>query len=170
MIAKIQKLREKKGFTLVELIVVIAIVAILTAVVVPLIAGQTANAAHATAQDGAQTISNTVNYAITNASASGAIITTATIVGKKTGSTLTVTGALAAETEITNSLQNTLPNDSSFVAMVVNGSVAGVQYKPSDDDLTAFVDVTGGDGKYLAGTVIIGCVGTGVKIAPPAGS
>ena len=51
MLNKIRKLREKKGFTLVELIVVIAIIAILTAVLVPLIGNWTQQAAYTTLQD-----------------------------------------------------------------------------------------------------------------------
>lgn len=87
MLNKIRKLREKKGFTLVELIVVIAIIAILTAVLVPLIGNWTQQAAYTTLQDGAQTISNTVNEAISKVVAGGAPLTgVATITGTKSAS------------------------------------------------------------------------------------
>ncbi len=48
MLNKIRKLRAKKGFTLVELIVVIAIIAILTAVLVPLVGNYVQQAAYTT--------------------------------------------------------------------------------------------------------------------------
>lgn len=71
MMNKIRKLKEKKGFTLVELIVVIAIIAILTAVLVPLINNWTQQAAYTTLNDGAQTVSNSVNEAISKIIAGG---------------------------------------------------------------------------------------------------
>lgn len=90
MMNKIRKLREKKGFTLVELIVVIAIIAILTAVLVPLINNWTQQAAYTTLNDGAQTVSNSVNESISKIVAGGAPL----------GSTVkAITGVKASEGE-----------------------------------------------------------------------
>ena len=125
MLNKLRKLKEKKGFTLVELIVVIAIIAILTAVLVPLIGNWTQQAAYTTLQDGAQTISNTVNEAISKVMMGGAPSNTTVITGTKaTGATtLTVTTTPAAvsgdtndkiATEVKNMLESTLPGNSCF--------------------------------------------------------
>lgn len=86
MLNKIRKLKEKKGFTLVELIVVIAIIAILTAVLVPLINNWTQQAAYTTLDDAAATTSNTINEAISKITSGGAPLSSDAVMvcGKKT--------------------------------------------------------------------------------------
>lgn len=91
MLNKIRKLREKKGFTLVELIVVIAIIAILTAVIVPLVGRYSAQATYTTLQSGAQTISDNVNNVISDVTAMGTTYNKRVITGKKEKGTFTVT-------------------------------------------------------------------------------
>lgn len=157
MLNKLRKLKEKKGFTLVELIVVIAIIAILTAVLVPLIGNWTQQAAYTTLQDGAQTISNTVNEAISKIVAGGAPLasTITTITGVKTAggaNNLTITVGTetgnAGETvtssdtvpkrvavEIAKMLDATMPNTSAFTAKITNGAVAAVAYTNSFSDI-----------------------------------
>ena len=157
MIGKIQKLKNKKGFTLVELIVVIAIIAILTAVIVPLVGRYSAQARYTTLQDAAQTIANSANSAITDANQIG-VITTTTIYGAKgtdgklaitfsggTGSADIDKGIIAATDtaqeaasgdsayaraakRLHSSLLNALPNNCSFYVSITNSSVDGVIY------------------------------------------
>lgn len=146
MLNKIRKLREKKGFTLVELIVVIAIIAILTAVLVPLIGNWTQQAAYTTLQDGAQTISNSVNTAIAKVTMGGAPSSIVQIAVTKTNNTLTIKvddkeiklegenqSADSVEkdiaTEVKNTLSATLPNGSAFLASITGGAVDGVIYR-----------------------------------------
>ena len=149
MLNKIRKLREKKGFTLVELIVVIAIIAILTAVLVPLIGNWTQQAAYTTLQDGAQTISNSVNEAIAKITMGGAPESIEKISAQKENSTdtklkITIDGAsvtpadtlpndasteLKIATEINNMLSATMSANSSFYAEIKNGAVTGVVYR-----------------------------------------
>lgn len=139
MLNKIRKLREKKGFTLVELIVVIAIIAILTAVLVPLIGNWTQQAAYTTLQDGAQTISNSINTAIAKVTMGGAPSSIVQIAVTKTDNTLTITvdgaepDADSVEediaTEVENTLSATLPNGSAFLASITGGAVDGVIYR-----------------------------------------
>lgn len=156
MMNKIRKLREKKGFTLVELIVVIAIIAILTAVLVPLINNWTQQAAYTTLNDGAQTVSNSVNEAISKVIAGGTplastvtqitgtkaaegenklLITVGTKTSTADGKTA-VGGATAIGTtteekiaqEIAKMLDATMTGTSAFVATIANGAVTGVIY------------------------------------------
>lgn len=150
MLNKLRKLREKKGFTLVELIVVIAIIAILTAVLVPLVGNYTSQAAYTTLQDAAQTISNNANNALSNA----AITTPVThncITGSKNSvgfkvsvGSVNESGAFTAATddtatkvanELTNTLSNTLPAKCAFLISVSNGAVTGVVYVNSTDEI-----------------------------------
>lgn len=158
MLNKIRKLKEKKGFTLVELIVVIAIIAILTAVLVPLINNWTQQAAYTTLDDGAQTVSNSINGAISKIIAGGAPLpsTVTYITGKKsTGGAnqlnISVQGMAAAlnagstpgatpfttiqevAVEIAKMLDSTAPNTCCFIAKITNGAVAGVIYVTSTD-------------------------------------
>ena len=67
------KLKNKKGFTLVELIVVIAIIAILTAIIVPLVGRYSAQARYTTLNDAATTVSNSVNNGLSDANQIGVI-------------------------------------------------------------------------------------------------
>lgn len=156
---KIRKLREKKGLTLVELIVVIAIIAILTAVLLPLINNWTQQAAYTMLNDGAQTVSNAVNEGISkiiaggeplNSSvtsitgtkaASGANQLLITVGGKSStadGKTA-VGGAVSIGTsteeriaqEIAQMLDVSMTNPSAFTATISNGAVAGVVYSTS---------------------------------------
>lgn len=154
MIGKIQQLKNKKGFTLVELIVVIAIIAVLTAVIVPLIARYTAQAQYTTLQDAAQTISNTANSALSDANQIG-VVSTKYIAGKKSGSTFYVSvGGTTVSSAVTNysddpktrcaeklyeSLVSTLPDKCSFYISVKASAVEGVIYN------LVYETVSGGD-------------------------
>ncbi|MCM1298997.1 MAG: type II secretion system GspH family protein [Firmicutes bacterium] len=135
MLNKIRKLKNKKGFTLVELIVVIAIIAVLTAVIVPLIGRYSTQAAYTTLQDAAQTISNDLNTVMSAVSMEGTPANCTHIQGIKTGGTLTVVvggGASAIDDKIAakaqESLENTLPDGATFSAETKGGAVVGVIY------------------------------------------
>lgn len=149
MLNKLRKLKEKKGFTLVELIVVIAIIAILTAVLVPLIGNWTQQAAYTTLQDGAQTISNSINNALSKVTMGGAPASIVQISATKTSNVLTVSvdgTAYASLTgtkkdvadEVSTILSATLPNDSAFLASISGGAVDGVIYR--NDSNTAIAE------------------------------
>lgn len=133
MLNKLRKLREKKGFTLVELIVVIAIIAILTAVIVPLVGRYSAQATYTTLQDAAKTISNNTNTVISDVTMMGSVISSVTISGSKTAGTLTisdVTGTTPADfkTKLVSSLQDAVPNGARFQVEISTNTVAGVIY------------------------------------------
>lgn len=157
MLNKIRKLREKKGFTLVELIVVIAIIAILTAVLVPLIGNWTQQAAYTTLQDGAQTISNSINTAISKVTMGGAPSSIVQITVTKDNNTLDIKidGSTPATDsteediaeEVSATLSATLPNGSSFLASITGGAVDGVIYRnDSNADIAAgAVSIAPGD-------------------------
>lgn len=155
MLNKIRKLKEKKGFTLVELIVVIAIIAILTAVLVPLINNWTQQAAYTTLNDGAQTVSNTVNESISKVIAGGAPLSSTVnyVKGTKSasganqlkitvGSATDVAANATLETsdgvekkialEIAKALDATMPNNCAFIASIKNGAVTGVVYQTTN--------------------------------------
>ena len=177
MLNKIRKLREKKGFTLVELIVVIAIIAILTAVLVPLIGNWTQQAAYTTLQDGAQTVSNSVNNALSKVTMGGAPASVHCIQVEKSGTgvyTITIDGTPVTADEdrsteekiaqeVENILEATMPNNSAFLASVKNGAVDGVVYRNDKGtqiedctidtvgDIKDAFEVTGTDG-YACGT------------------
>lgn len=185
MIKMIQKLKNKKGFTLVELIVVIAIIAILTAVIVPLIARYSAQAQYTTLQDAAQTISNSANNALSDGNQISAVNVTQ-ITGFKASGSLTITvgsgsGAKSqngstivdsASTDDANtrvakrlhaSLLSALPDNCAFVIAVKQSAVEGVVYTSSATSLTAngtIKPVDGFDNAYeIANVSAIGVSG-----------
>lgn len=90
MLNKIRKLREKKGFTLVELIVVIAIIAILTAVIVPLVGRYSAQATYTTLQQAAKNIHTSETNVISDVTMMGTIYEKRVIIGKRSSGKLIV--------------------------------------------------------------------------------
>lgn len=160
MLNKIRKLKEKKGFTLVELIVVIAIIAILTAVLVPLIGNWTQQAAYTTLQDGAQTVSNSINNALSKVTMGGAPASIYCIEATKAngsdakltikidGAAVTVPNDLTGTPstnekiafEVNTILVATLPEGSAFFASISGGAVDGVIYR--NDTATAITACT----------------------------
>lgn len=186
MLNKIRKLREKKGFTLVELIVVIAIIAILTAVLVPLIGNWTQQAAYTTLQDGAQTISNSVNEAMAKITMGGAPASIKKLTAQKESGSDTklkinvddkndVLQTAPADdasskdkiaydiaTEINNMLVATMSAKSSFYVEITNGAVTGVVYRNDDSAVLSSGDVTKIDEfneAYKVGDVPVGVSG-----------
>ncbi len=141
MLNRIRKMREKKGFTLVELIVVIAIIAILTAVIVPLVGRYAAQATYSTLQEAAKTVSNSSATAIADATMMGTVIPDATFTGTKASGTLTLTGAPTNgdfDDKLIAALQEALPNGAAFQVEISGNTVAGVRYSTtlSESDLT----------------------------------
>ena len=184
MIKMIQKLKNKKGFTLVELIVVIAIIAILTAVIVPLIARYSAQAQYTTLQDAAQTISNSANNALSDGNQISAVNVTQ-ITGYKTGGDLTITvgagtgaksqsGSVIVDSASTDdantrvakrlhaSLLSALPDNCAFVIAVKQSAVEGVVYTSAKASLAAgtVIPVDGFDNAYeVSGVSAMGVSG-----------
>lgn len=196
MIKMIQKLKNKKGFTLVELIVVIAIIAILTAVIVPLIARYSAQAQYTTLMDAAQTVSNSANNAMSDANQIGAVNLT-TIDGTKSGGgalslTCSDTSAGTVNAAPTNqvystsankraleklweSLNTTLPANCKFHIEISASAVAGVIYVtdtsktlPATGTGNTVTEVKGFDNAYQLSSTDTTAVGVSGAYKPAA--
>lgn len=135
MINKIQRLKNKKGFTLVELIVVIGIIAVLTAVIVPLIGRYSTQAAYTALQDAAKTISNNINTCMATYNSRGNPVSCLIIRGEKDngefkvgfeGATLSEEGEL--RDIIKKSLTTALPANCAFTCEIDKSAVAAVVY------------------------------------------
>lgn len=148
MIKAIQKIKNKKGFTLVELIVVIAIIAILTAVIVPLVGRYAAQATYTALQDNAKTVSTTASTVIADVTRLGTVYSNKVLVGVKSDNDLKIyafkaDGKTAIDTtgddadkdsatvcsNLVQGLNDAVANNSSFIILVGNaGSVSAVAY------------------------------------------
>lgn len=71
MIKKLQSLKKKKGFTLVELIVVIAIIGVLAAILVPTMLGYVTSSRVTSVNSTAASVKNNVGTFLTNADTAG---------------------------------------------------------------------------------------------------
>ena len=80
MIQKVQKVKAKKGFTLVELIVVIAIIGVLAAILVPTMLGYVENSRITSADQIAKTIKDAAQVAATEMDTQGMGLATAKVV------------------------------------------------------------------------------------------
>lgn len=185
MLNKLRKLQNKKGFTLVELIVVIAIIAILTAVIVPLVGRYSAQATYTTLQDGAKTVANSVDNVLSDATKMGTIPNVYAVAGSKSGSTLTVklykeTGesnviAAADQTEVQTkivsgtqtALASAIPDGASFFCLVTANTVSATIYSTdsgntvnTEPTLTALSKDTSFDEAYQNATGSVGLQGS----------
>jgi prepilin-type N-terminal cleavage/methylation domain-containing protein len=162
MIKKIQALRAKKGFTLVELIVVIAIIGILAAILVPMMLNYVSDARFQASEAGAKSVQTAYSAAIATAVAAGEGVNTGTETFTFSGTTWTPAGANSSVNDrVVKNLAT--PKSTAAVALVLVGENAGgtpeVQNVAYAEGTTAISDFskdlksTKGSGGVYVGTL-----------------
>lgn len=144
MITYLQKLKAKKGFTLVELIVVVAIIAVLTALIVPNVVGQLNNASITAANTTAKTVLDAAKVTSTNLVVEGKALKAidGSITGKveangnidiKGTAGLFATGALDSVKTSMNDILVDLKAGSSFIVIIKKGLVESAAWSEAAD-------------------------------------
>ncbi len=160
MIKKLQKLKAKKGFTLVELIVVIAIIGVLAAILIPTMIGYVRNANITSADQTAASIRKTITNTISSMETKGCTLKgSGTVLISKIANT---DGATAKFT-IVNADAPTAAGADIFTTMAASGSDLKVSGKKATGDnwtakemANAWRDALANDLKECkAGTAII---------------
>lgn len=125
MTEKMNALRNKKGFTLIEMLVVIAIIAVLVAIVVPVVGNSTVKASAATNAANLRTVAAQISVAIVNGDLEVAVPEDG-----ETSTTLTVADIEAEDIKVPDykSMGNVAPtagedDDVEFTCEVTNGNV-----------------------------------------------
>lgn len=149
MIKKLQALKAKKGFTLVELIVVIAIIGVLAAILVPTMLGYVTSSRVTSSNTTASELSKAVQNFITEMdSTRGYTFDRAgshqCIIKKEEGKDLTVDFSAKAfksgtETDIEAACATKITNDFGFnkayaIIFIENGRPVGCAYSPDGND------------------------------------
>lgn len=109
MIKKLQKLKAKKGFTLVELIVVIAIIGVLAAILVPTMLGYVENSRITSADQTAKTIKDAAQVAATEMDTQGMGLNATKLVTLGTYTPATTTGGTTTPATVTFAAATTAP-------------------------------------------------------------
>lgn len=130
----LKKVQSKKGFTLVELIVVIAILAILAAVLIPAINGWVQKAGVSAAKNNASTVKSAASIMFTEAESGEATKADGTEVTVDTSKGITITKAAKATptstttnaADVFNKLATNIPTDDTFTITVSSqGTISG---------------------------------------------
>ena len=170
MFEKIRKMKNQKGFTLVELIVVLVILAILAAMLVPALTGYIDKANNqkivAATRQVVMAAQTEVSEAYSKGGMTGATITiTASAVASdaKSGETASVTGKSIVELAEVGTIgtaadsQYNLKNGITNIVIKYDakGHVTEVELKQGTKTCTYYEDVTGKTGSYVSGNYVV---------------